>query len=67
MNASDGPHYGANIKLPDAGVYQVKFEIHSPAESGHVLHVDAETGVEGRFWTKPLVAEWEFQYTPREW
>jgi len=67
MNASDGPHYGANIALPDAGVYDVKFTIHAPSENGHVLHVDPETGVTGRYWTSPLVAEWEFAYTPREW
>jgi uncharacterized protein involved in high-affinity Fe2+ transport len=67
MNATDGPHYGANIALPNAGTYQVKFIIHSPAESGHVLHVDPETGVTGKFWTTPLVAEWTFDYIPREW
>ncbi|MDR1264708.1 MAG: iron transporter [Propionibacteriaceae bacterium] len=67
MNASDGPHYGANVALPEAGVYQVKFSIHSPAESGTVLHVDPETGVTGRFWTTPIVAEWTFDYSPREW
>ena len=25
MSASDGPHYGANIALPEAGTYNVKF------------------------------------------
>ncbi|MDR1393866.1 MAG: iron transporter [Bifidobacteriaceae bacterium] len=67
MNASDGPHYGANVSLPDAGIYTVKFIIHSPEENGHLLHVDKETGVTGRFWTEPLTAEWEWDYTPREW
>ncbi|MDR1237628.1 MAG: iron transporter [Propionibacteriaceae bacterium] len=68
MNASDGPHYGANIKMGDAGTYKVKFIIKSPAENGHLIHTDAVTGVEGRFWTEPLVAEWDdFQYSPREW
>ncbi|MDR2348477.1 MAG: iron transporter [Bifidobacteriaceae bacterium] len=67
MNASDGPHYGANLALP-AGEYTVRFIIHSPEENGHVLHVDKETGVEGKFWTEPLVAEWEnFQWDGREW
>ncbi len=67
MNASDGPHYGANIALPDAGTYTVRFFVHSPEENGTLLHVDPETGVEGRFWTEPLEAEWQFDYVPREW
>ncbi|MGN0909549.1 MAG: iron transporter [Succinivibrio sp.] len=67
MNASDGPHYGANIKLPDAGTYKVKFSIHSPEEQGFYLHVDKATGVPGRFWKEPLVAEWTFNYVPRKW
>jgi uncharacterized protein involved in high-affinity Fe2+ transport len=67
MNASDGPHYGANIALAEAGTYTVQFIIHSPEENGQLLHVDAETGVTGRFWTEPIVAEWEWDYVPREW
>jgi uncharacterized protein involved in high-affinity Fe2+ transport len=67
MNASDGPHYGANIALPDAGTYTVRFIIHSPEENGTLLHVDKETGVDGSFWTEPLKAEWQFDYVPREW
>ena len=49
MSASDGPHYGANIKLPEAGKYTLTFTIHSPIENGYLLHVDEETGVTGRF------------------
>mgnify|MGYP000867587371 FL=1 len=67
MNASDGPHYGANIALPDAGSYQLRLKIHSPAENGWMLHVDKETGVEGRFWTTPIELTWDWQYTPQEW
>ncbi|MDR1914479.1 MAG: iron transporter [Clostridiales bacterium] len=67
MNATDGPHYGANIKLGDAGTYKVKFIIESPEAQGFLLHVDNETGVAGRFWTEPLVAEWDFDYIPRVW
>lgn len=67
MNASDGPHYGANIKLGDAGTYTVKFVIHSPAEAGYMVHTDKVTGVEGRFWETPLETEWSFDYVPREW
>ncbi|MDR1185994.1 MAG: iron transporter [Bifidobacteriaceae bacterium] len=67
MNASDGPHYGANVALPDAGTYKVTFKIHSPEENGHLLHVDKETGVTGRFWTEPLEVQWDWDYVPREW
>jgi uncharacterized protein involved in high-affinity Fe2+ transport len=67
MNASDGPHYGANIALPEAGIYKVKFSILSPEARGDVLHIDKETGVEGHWWTEPIVAEWDFDWTPREW
>ncbi len=68
MNATDGPHYGANVKLPGAGTYDVRFIIHNPEANGFFLHTDAVTGVEGRFWNEPLVAEWtDFDYIPRQW
>ena len=67
MNASDGPHYGANVKFGDAGTYKVRFIIESPEAQGFLLHVDQETGVTGRFWNEPLVAEWNFDYVPRVW
>lgn len=49
MSASDGPHYGANIKMPNAGTYTVEFTFHSPAENNYLLHTDAETGPGGLF------------------
>ena len=49
MSASDGPHYGANIALPESGTYTLEFTIHSPEENGYLLHVDAETGPGGSF------------------
>jgi uncharacterized protein involved in high-affinity Fe2+ transport len=67
MNASDGPHYGANLKLDGAGTYKVRFLIHNPESQGYLLHVDQDTGVPGRFWQQPLVAEWDFDFIPREW
>ncbi|MDR2743025.1 MAG: iron transporter [Treponema sp.] len=67
MNASDGPHYGGNIKLDGAGTYHVKFTILNPESQGYLLHVDQETGVPGRFWNQPLVAEWDFDWIPRKW
>ncbi|MDR3130528.1 MAG: iron transporter [Treponema sp.] len=67
MSASDGPHYGNNIKLDGAGTYNVKFIIQNPESLGYLLHVDQETGVPGRFWNQPLTAEWDFDWIPRVW
>ena len=68
MNASDGPHYGANVKLDKAGTYQLKLSIESPAKKGWMLHVDPETGVKGRFWTEPIEVTFDnWEYTPRQW
>ena len=68
MNASDGPHYGANFKFPEGvGVYDVKFVVSAPGND-YLLHVDKETGVTGRFWTEPLVAEWpDFEWNGPQW
>ena len=68
MNASDGPHYGANLKLDEAGSYKLVLKIESPEKKGWMLHVDPETGVKGRFWTEPLEVTFpEWNYTPQEW
>jgi uncharacterized protein involved in high-affinity Fe2+ transport len=64
MSASDGPHYGANVKLNGPGEYKVRFLIQNPEAQGYVLHVDEATGVPGRFWGQPLVAEWNTTITP---
>ena len=68
MNASDGPHDGANFKFPEGGgVYDVKFVVSAPGND-YLLHVDKETGVTGRFWTEPLVAEWpDFEWNGPQW
>ena len=68
MNASDGPHYGANVKFDEGvGVYDVKFEVTAPGND-YLLHVDKETGVTGRFWTEPIVAEWtDFEWNGPQW
>ena len=72
MSASDGPHYGANIALPNADTYSVTFTIHSPEENGYLLHTDAETGPGGSFDTYfgegNLTYTFEgWDYTPQEW
>ena len=68
MNASDGPHYGLNLPKLNAGTYDVTFSIKPP--TGWLLHTDKTTGVEGRFWTEPLVAEfpdWQWDPTAVSW
>ena len=68
MNADDGAHYGANIKLDKADTYTLTFTIHSPVENGYLLHVDDETGVKGRFWSDPITVEFvHWEYTVQEW
>ena len=67
MAASDGPHYGNNIALPE-GEYSITLSIKSPAEQGYLLHVDEETGVEAdEFWTEPLTATWTGWNFVKEW
>jgi len=70
MNASDGTHYGANIKMPEAGEYQLKFVFHSPADNGYLIHT-GETGpggtLEEHFSKGVLETEWmDWDYTPVE-
>ncbi|MBK7015278.1 MAG: iron transporter [Sulfuritalea sp.] len=66
MVASDGPHYGDNVKLKGPGKYKLKFTIYppnakeNPAGNMFGRHTDRATGV--RPWFKPVVAEWEFTY-----
>lgn len=72
MSASDGPHYGANIKLDKADTYTLTFTFHSPEENGYLIHTDAETGPGGTFdeFFKDgnLTVTYEgWDYTPQDW
>ena len=68
MNADDGPHYGANVKLDKSDTYSVTFTLHSPVENGFLLHVDEETGVKGRFWEDPIEVTFDnWDYTVQDW
>lgn len=69
MAASDGPHYGQNIKLPEADTYSVhlKFDV-DPAT--YLIHLDDVTGPGGTLENVfPLELDlpdvWE--YVPQEW
>ncbi|MBR1862554.1 MAG: iron transporter [Ruminococcus sp.] len=72
MSASDGPHYGANVALPNADTYSIEFQFHNPEENGYLLHTDAETGPGGTFDKyfadgnlKVTFDGWD--YVPQEW
>lgn len=67
MNASDGSHYGANVKMLGAGNYTVKFIVESPEKRDFLIHTDKVTGVPGKFWTKPIEVSWDFSFVPRKW
>ena len=61
--ASDGPHYGDNIKLMGPGKYTLKYFISPPKQehgSHFGRHIDKETGVGP--WFKPFVATYKFTY-----
>ena len=63
MVASDGPHYGDNVKLMGPGKYKLKFSILPPSMNQHAhfgRHVDKETGVGA--WFKPFDLNYEFTY-----
>lgn len=63
MVASDGPHYGDNVKLAGPGKYHLKLIVEPPMQMGHMAfgrHVDKETGVGP--WFKPFTLEYDFTY-----
>lgn len=63
MVASDGPHYGDNVKLDGPGKYKMKFTVQPPSANAHThfgRHVDKETGVAP--WFKPLDLQYEFTF-----
>lgn len=61
MVASDGPHYGDNVKLAGEGKYKLTFHIAPPGTGTHFgRHIDKETGVAE--WFAPFDASYEFIY-----
>lgn len=63
MVASDGPHYGDNVKLMGPGKYTLTLTVQPPsmAKDGHFgRHVDKETGVGP--WFQPFETRYEFTY-----
>jgi uncharacterized protein involved in high-affinity Fe2+ transport len=63
MVASDGPHYGDNVKLAGPGKYKLKLRLEPPGSQhgAHFgRHTDKETGVGP--WFKPFDVEYAFAY-----
>jgi uncharacterized protein involved in high-affinity Fe2+ transport len=63
MVASDGPHYGDNVKLDGPGKYKLKLTVAPPGSDAHGhfgRHTDKETGVGA--WFKPFSVEYDFTY-----
>ena len=63
MVASDGPHYGDNVKLDGPGEYTLTFFVAPPSASGHHhfgRHTDRLTGV--RPWFKPFEVSYRFVF-----
>lgn len=63
MVASDGPHYGDNVKLMGPGKYKLALKIAPPPGAGHAgfgRHVDKETGVGA--WFAPFSVEYDFTF-----
>ena len=58
MAASDGPHYGSNIKLNGNGTYKVTFTVKFPESSTYVIHTD-ETGPEKHEFPNTIVITWD--------
>lgn len=63
MVASDGPHYGDNVKLAGPGKYKLKLTILPPSDNPNShfgRHVDKETGVAP--WFKPFDLNYDFVF-----
>ena len=67
MAASDGPHYGANIKMDGDGLYTVTFTVKFPDSSTYLIHTD-ETGPETHEFPNAIVYTCDnWQFTDGAW
>ncbi len=67
MAASDGPHYGANIKMAGDGLYTVKFTVKFPDSSTYLIHTD-ETGPETHDFPDAIEYTYDqWQFTDGAW
>ena len=67
MVASDGPHYGDNVKLFGPGKYKLKLTVAPPGPHAHFgRHVDKETGVGEWFKSFDVTQEFTFAGTGKK-
>lgn len=67
MAASDGPHYGANIKMDGDGLYTVTFTVKFPDQSTYLIHTD-ETGPKDHAFPNAIVYTYDqWQFTSGAW
>ena len=67
MAASDGPHYGANIKMSGDGLYTVTFTVKFPDSSTYLIHTD-ETGPDDHAFPSAIVYTYDkWQFTDGAW
>ncbi len=64
MVASDGPHYGSNIKMPGTGNYHLSFHVDPPSKQGFGRHTDKATGVGP--WFQPFDVQYDFSYVQKK-
>lgn len=60
MIASDGFHYGNNVKLDGPGSYRLAIHVEPPPYNGFYRHTDKEIGV-AQWWT-PFDVAWDFNW-----
>ncbi len=67
MAASDGPHYGANIKMDGDGLYTVTFTVKFPDSSTYLIHTD-NTGPDTHTFPNAIVYTYDkWQFTKGAW
>ncbi|HEY0281690.1 MAG TPA: iron transporter [Rhizomicrobium sp.] len=64
MVASDGPHYGSNIKMLGTGNYHLTFHVDPPSKQGFGRHTDKATGVGP--WFQPFNVDYDFSYVQKK-
>ncbi len=67
MAASDGPHYGANVKMAGTGTYEVTFTVSYPGSDTYLMHTDEKTGPGGVYPTASYTFTKEWNYIEGAW
>ncbi len=63
MVANDGPHYGANIKMPGLGNYTLTYTVERPGSGSLDAPVQQGFGRVSKVpWWRPFQVQWTFKY-----